>query len=160
MSTDARTERIQAIARSGAAQRGPLLPILHAIVDEFRYLAPGDAALVADILNLSEAEVHGVATFYKDFRTTPAPERSLQVCRGEACQAVGADALLAAARRAAAQAESAPATAPGEALEIEEIFCFGNCALGPSVRLDGRLHGRMTPDQLNKLLASADGTRS
>ena len=122
MSTDARTERIQAIARSGAAQRGPLLPILQAIVDEFRYLAPGDAALVADILNLSEAEVHGVATFYK--------------------------------------AESAPATAPGEALEVEEIFCFGNCALGPSVRLDGRLHGRMTPDQLNKLLASADGTRS
>jgi formate dehydrogenase subunit gamma len=138
----ARVEIVRAIAAARLEDRGPLMPILHDVMAEFGYIDRGDVVAIADVLNLSVADVHGVVSFYKDFRTTPAPGHVVALCRGEACQSVGAEALYAAARNAAAAGDY------GSGTEVEQVFCFGNCALGPSGTFDGRLVGRLDPDQL------------
>jgi formate dehydrogenase subunit gamma len=111
-----------------------------------------DAAVleVAEQLNLSRAEVHGVISFYKDLRTEPAGRCLVQICRGEACQSVGAEQLVReVGSRLGVVLES---TRSDGAVTLEEVFCLGNCALGPSVMVDGRLHGRMTADRLCALV--------
>ncbi|ANS79633.1 NAD-dependent formate dehydrogenase gamma subunit [Serinicoccus hydrothermalis] len=135
----ARAEITREIAGRHAGERGPLLPILHAVQREHGYVADEDVAEVADVLNLSVAEVHGTVSFYHDFRRTPAPEHTVEVCRAEACQAVGAAELYAAAQDRFAGRHD---------VEVREIFCFGNCALGPSASVDGRLRGRVTAEDL------------
>lgn len=141
----ARVDVVRAIATARLDDRGPLMPILHDVMAEFGYIDRADAVAIADVLNLSVADVHGVVSFYRDFRTTPAPAHVVALCRGEACQAVGAEALYAAAREAAAAGGYGPDT------EVKQTFCFGNCALGPSGTIDGRLVGRLDPDQLSAL---------
>jgi formate dehydrogenase subunit gamma len=141
----ARVDMVRAIAAARLEDRGPLMPILHDVMAEFGYIDRADVVAIADVLNLSVADVHGVVTFYKDFRTTPAPAHVVALCRAEACQAVGAETLYAAAREAAAAGEYGPDT------EVEQVFCFGNCALGPSGMVDGRLVGRLDPDRLSAL---------
>jgi formate dehydrogenase subunit gamma len=147
-------DRAREITSGLAAEPGPLLDVLHAIQAEFGYVDPRAVPVVADVLNLSRAEVHGVISFYTDFRTTPPPATTVQLCRGEACQAVGAEALVAHARQRLG-VEVGGQTADG-AVGLEQVFCFGNCALGPTVAVAGRLHGRVTPDTLDGLL---DDTR-
>jgi formate dehydrogenase subunit gamma len=137
---------VRAVAEHHRDQRGPLLPVLHEVVAEFGYVDPADVPVIADVLNLSAAEVHGVVSFYHDFRTTPPPAHVVALCRAEACQAVGAEALYADAR------ERSVSGALGDA-EVQQVFCLGNCALGPSGVLDGRLHGRLDPDRLAELTA-------
>lgn len=144
--TTTRAHTVRAIAQGHARERGPLLLVLHAVQAELGYVDAADVPVVADVLNLSVAEVHGVLSFYKDFRTQEPAAHVLQVCRAEACQAVGAAEVFDAATRAAH-------TRPD--LEVEEIFCFGNCALGPTVCLDGRLRGRMTGDGVGSLIGPA-----
>lgn len=143
-------ERVRAIAASHAGERGPLLPILHAVQQEFGYLDPAVTPVLADVLNLSIAEVHGVITFYRDFRATPPGRVTVRICRAEACQAVGADALLAHAtgRLGVAVGE----TTPDGAVTLDEVFCLGNCALGPSIQVGTRLHGRVGPERLDAVL--------
>ncbi|MGB3184694.1 MAG: NAD(P)H-dependent oxidoreductase subunit E [Ornithinimicrobium sp.] len=137
-----RQDTVRSIAQGQAGERGPLLVILHAVQADLGYIDPGDIPVIADVLNLSIAEVHGVVSFYKDFRTSPAPEHIIAVCRAEACQAVGASALF----------EQAQSTFAGrDDVEVEEIFCFGNCALGPTVMVDGVLHGRVSPQRVSEL---------
>lgn len=137
-----RAETVRSIALGLTKERGPLLPILHAVQHELGYIDAGDVPVIASVLNLSVAEVHGVVSFYKDFRTTPAPAHLIQVCRAEACQSVGGQAVF----------DSAEQTFAGrEDIEVEEIFCFGNCALGPTVAIDGRVHGRVTSKRLDVL---------
>jgi formate dehydrogenase subunit gamma len=140
-----RADVVREIAAARIEDRGPLMPILHDVLSEFGYIDRADVVVIAEVLNLSVAEVHGVVSFYKDFRTTPPPAHVVALCRGEACQAVGAEALYAAARDAAAAGEYGPGTA------VEQIFCFGNCALGPSGTLDGRLVGRLDTQRLRAL---------
>jgi formate dehydrogenase subunit gamma len=140
-----RVDVVRAIAVARLEDRGPLMPILHDVMAEYGYIDHGDVVAIADVLNLSVADVHGVVSFYKDFRTTPPPTHVVALCRGEACQAVGAEALYAAARDAAAAGDY------GLETEVEQVFCFGNCALGPSGSVDGRLLGRLDPDQLSML---------
>ena len=135
----ARAESVREIAARQAGERGPLLEILHAVQAAHGYVADEDVAEIADVLNLSVAEVHGTVSFYHDFRRTPPPEHTVQVCRAEACQAVGAADLYAAAQESFA--------GRGD-VEVREIFCFGNCALGPSASIDGTLRGRVTADDL------------
>jgi formate dehydrogenase subunit gamma len=142
---DDRIAVVRAIAASRLTDRGPLMPILHEVMAKFGYIDRADVVAIADVLNLSVADVHGVVTFYKDFRTTPPPAHVVALCRGEACQAVGAEALFAAARDAAAAGDYGPDA------EVEQIFCFGNCALGPSGTVDGRLRGRLDPRMLSAL---------
>jgi formate dehydrogenase subunit gamma len=141
----ARVDIVRAIAAARLEDRGPLMPILHDVMAEFGYIDRVDVVAIADVLNLSVADVHGVVSFYKDFRITPAPAHIVALCRGEACQAVGAEALYAAARYAATAGDYGPDT------QVEQVFCFGNCGLGPSGTIDGRLVGRLDQDRLSAL---------
>ncbi|MGV8965028.1 MAG: NAD(P)H-dependent oxidoreductase subunit E [Cellulomonas sp.] len=140
---------------SHAELRGPLLPVLHALQDTFGYVDQEAVPLVAKALNLSRADVHGVLTFYSDLRTTPPGKVHVQVCRGEACQAVGGHALAAHATRSVGVAFGGT-TAAGT-VTLDEVFCLGNCALGPSVTVDGHLHGRVSAAALDRLVGDAVG---
>ena len=142
-STTDRAALVRAIASQHLAERGPLLPVLHEVMEELGYLARGDVETIADVLNLSVAEVHGVVSFYADFRTEPRAAHTVALCRGEACQSVGAEALYGDTR--------ARADTFGADVAVAEVFCLGNCALGPSGTLDGRLHGRLSADRLDVL---------
>jgi formate dehydrogenase subunit gamma len=147
---DARTERVRDIAREHRDRRGPLLPVLHAINDELGHVDQADVPVVADVLNLAVAEVHGVVTFYRDFRRAPAGRVTLRICRAEACQSVGAEALAehASTRLGVGFGET---TSDG-AVSLDEVFCLGNCALGPAVQIDGTLRGRVSPARLDAIL--------
>jgi len=140
--TGTRGATVRRIAEQHAAERGPLLVVLHGVMDELGHITVEDVVEVARVLNLSVAEVHGVVSFYKDFRTAPPPAHRVQLCRGEACQSVGAEALYAAARAGLGARQD---------VEVDEVFCLGNCALGPSGMVDGRLHGRLSTDRLDAL---------
>lgn len=143
----------EVIAAALAAHReapGALLPILHDIVERLGYLPPQTVERVADGLNLSRAEVHGVITFYPDFRTEPPGRHTLRVCRAEACQAMGAERLIAhlAARHGVALGE----TRADGAVTAEPVYCLGNCALSPAILLDNKPYGRVTPARLDAIL--------
>jgi formate dehydrogenase subunit gamma len=143
--------------RSAAAahrdDRGALLPILHDIQAEFGYVDPAVAPILAEELNLSRADVHGVITFYHDFRTSAAAGTHVRICRAEACQAAGADELVDHVR--AKLGTDIGGTAPDRSATLDQVFCFGNCALGPAVEINGRLAGRVTPRRFDALLGEA-----
>ena len=142
-STTDRTALVSAIASAHLSDRGPLMPVLHEVVEQFGSVAREDVETIATVLNLSVAEVHGVVSFYHDFRTEPPAAHTIALCRGEACQAVGAESLYDATRARAGRL--------GDDVEVAAVFCLGNCALGPSGTLDGRLHGRLSADRLDTL---------
>ena len=137
-----------------AAQRGPLLPVLLALQETFGYVDPRAVPLVAKALNLSRAEVHGVLTFYADLRSTPPGKVRVQVCRGEACQSVGAHALARHATRSLGV--DFGGTTADRSVTLDEVFCLGNCALGPTVSVNGLLHGRVQPAELDRLIHDSD----
>jgi len=146
-------DRVLAIVAVHEGERGPLLPILHDIRDAFGYVDPRAVPIVAEALNLSRAEVHGVVTFYRDFRTTLGGTVELRICRAEACQSVGADALV----EDAVERFGVPiggTTADGR-LTVDEVFCLGDCALGPAVMIGDEVHGRMDGERLAGLVAEA-----
>jgi formate dehydrogenase subunit gamma len=133
---------------------GALLPILHALQEEFGYIDREAEPLIADILNLSRAEVHGVVTFYHDFRETPGGRHVLKLCRAESCQARGSDAL-------AAQAEARLGVAFGNTtadgrVTLEPVYCLGLCSVSPSAMLDGKVVARLDAKKLDTLLTEAD----
>ena len=134
---------------------GALMPALHALQDHFGYVASAAIPVIADVFNVSRAEVHGVFSFYDWFRDTPPGRHTLRICRAEACQAMGANALAAHARERLG-IDFHATTADG-ALSLAPAFCFGNCACAPSVMLDEQLHGRMSPARLDALLATETG---
>ena len=131
---------------------GPLLPVLHAIQDRLGWVPPRVVPLVAFELNLSRADVHGVLTFYHYFRQTQPGRKLIYLCRAEACQAVGAAALEAHAKRVLG-VDFHGTSADGR-FTLEPVYCLGNCACGPSLMIDRELHARVTPEQLDALLAS------
>ncbi|HLU57344.1 MAG TPA: formate dehydrogenase subunit gamma [Pseudonocardia sp.] len=145
-----RAERVREIATARRGIRGPLIPILHAVQEELGHVDQADLPVIADVLNLSVAEVHGVVTFYRDFRRAPSGSSTVRICQAEACQAVGARALGEHARRRLGVGFG-ETTADG-AVTLDEVFCLGNCALGPAVQVDGTLHGRVSPARLDALL--------
>ena len=151
------------IAMSAAVQRsldqhahgaGALLPVLHAIQDELGHIPADGVPLIAAALNLSRAEVHGVVSYYPHFRSEPAGRHVVQVCRAEACQACGAEALLAHAERVLG-CERHHTRADG-AVTLEPVYCLGLCAMSPAVRIDERLYARLTPERLEQLLAALE----
>jgi formate dehydrogenase subunit gamma len=144
---------VRSIAAARAAEEGPLLVVLHDVQRELGYVDRSWLPWVADELNLSRAEVHGVATFYHDFRAAPAGAVTVRVCRAEACQSVGAHALADHAR-ASLGVEFGQTSADG-ATTLDQVFCFGNCALGPTVEVNGALHGRVDADRLDALVEGA-----
>ncbi|MEQ8234275.1 MAG: formate dehydrogenase subunit gamma [Gammaproteobacteria bacterium] len=135
------------------AEPAPLLQALHAMQTRFGFVHPDAVPLLAERLNLSRAEVHGVLTFYHYFRTSPPGRHVLRICRAEACQAMGAEALVeqATQRLGCALHE----TSPDGAISLEPVFCLGNCACAPSALLDDTLHGRLDAVTLDGLLAEA-----
>jgi formate dehydrogenase subunit gamma len=135
-------------------REGAALPILHALQAEFGYVPAEAIPLVAVALNLTRAEVHGIATFYHEFRRTSPGRHVLQLCRAEACQAMGADRLHAAARRRLG-IDWHETTADG-AVSLEPVFCLGLCAVAPSGMLDGAPLGRLDAAGLD---AALEGTR-
>ncbi|MFP1631821.1 formate dehydrogenase subunit gamma [Zhengella sp. ZM62] len=146
-------ERTRKIVTGHAGRLGPLLPILHDVQHAFGHLPDEALRTVADGLNLSRAEVHGVASFYHDFRDAPAGRHVLKICRAEACQASGGDAI---AERAASRLKIAfgETTADG-AVTLEAVYCLGLCACGPAAMIDGRVAGRLDDARLDALLAEA-----
>jgi formate dehydrogenase subunit gamma len=132
---------------------GATLVILHALQEAFGYVPEPTIPMVAAALNLSRAEVHGVFTFYHDFRHAPAGRHVLKLCRAEACQAAGGDAL--AARAEARLGVAIGNTTTDQSVTLEPIYCLGLCATAPSAMLDGRVVGRLNESRLDALLMEA-----
>jgi formate dehydrogenase subunit gamma len=144
---------VRAIAARHQATPGGLLPALHAVQDALGHVPAAGVPAIADVFNLTRAEVHGVVTYYHHFRGQPAGRHVLQVCRAEACQAMGADALLAHAQARLGCALHGT-TADG-AVTLEPVYCLGLCASSPAVMLDDEPHARVTPGRLDALLDEA-----
>ena len=145
----------KATARIGELQHmpGALLPILHALQEDFGYIDDSAVPLIADALNISRAEVHGVISFYHDFRKSPAGRHVLKVCRAEACQSMGCDKLIGHLENRLG-IRLGETTADGS-LTVDQVFCLGNCALSPAVMLDGEPYGRVTPEVADFLVNDA-----
>jgi formate dehydrogenase subunit gamma len=132
---------------------GPTLVILHALQEAFGYVPEPAIPMIAAALNLSRAEIHGVFTFYHDFRHQPAGRHVLKLCRAEACQAAGGDAL--AARAESRLGISLGHTTADAHVTLEPIYCLGLCATAPSAMLDGRVIGRLDEARIDALVAEA-----
>jgi formate dehydrogenase subunit gamma len=144
---------VQAVDLAVAAHRddeGPLLEVLLAVQAELGWVPPEATRLVADRLNLSRAEVHGVLTFYADLRQSPPADHRVRVCAAEACQARGSRDLVEAAQRRLGVGLGEQ-TADGR-WELGTVFCLGNCALGPSAEVDGVTYGRVDTARLDALV--------
>ena len=147
-------EVAQQLIREHMQLDGALLPILHALQEEFGYIDEAAVPLIAEALNLSRAEVHGVVTFYHDFRRAPAGRHVLKLCRAEACQAAGGDAL--AARACERLGVALGETAADGRVTLEPVYCLGLCAVAPSAMIDGRVVGRLDERRLDALLAEVE----
>lgn len=148
------TETMHAILAAHRALEGPLLPILHAVQAEFGFI-PGDVVqLIADHLNITRAEVHGVITFYHDFRDAPAGKHIVKICRAEACQSVGANALS--QRAFDTLGVDWHGTSANGNVTLEPVYCLGLCACGPAAMVDGKVVGRVDAAKLDKILASVN----
>jgi formate dehydrogenase subunit gamma len=152
---DAETGR--GIVRALKHVEGALLPILHAIQDEFGYVDEAAVPIIADELNLSRAEVHGVMSFYHDFRKHAPGQHIVKICRAEACQSVGGRDSEAHAR-ARLNVDFHETSADGR-YTLEPVYCLGNCACGPSAMIDGKLYGRVTPKRFDQLVDALEGRR-
>jgi formate dehydrogenase subunit gamma len=147
------TERVRAsvaaAVRKHAGEPGPLLEILHAVQDDLGRVPPEAVPQIADALNLSRAEVHGVVSFYHHFRERSPGRYVVQLCRAEACQAMNAHALEELAR-SRLRVDFGETTADGR-VTLEAVYCLGNCACAPSMMVNGELHGRVTPERFGEL---------
>ena len=130
---------------------GALMPILHALNDEFGYVDASIVPVIADELNLSRAEVHGVLTFYHEFRKEPAGRHVVKICRAEACQSMHGRELEEHIRRHL-KVELGE-TSADKRVTFEAVYCLGLCATAPSLMIDGKLHGRMNPEKFDKIAA-------
>lgn len=147
------TQRATEIISVNCNKEGATLPILHALQETFGYIPEAAIQMIADALNLSRAEVFGTFSFYHDFREAPAGKHVLKLCRAEACQSMGGDAL-------AAHAENCLGVKMGETsadrkTTLEPIYCLGLCSVAPSAMLDGRIVGRLDEKRLDALIAEA-----
>jgi formate dehydrogenase subunit gamma len=128
-----------------------VLPMLQALQARYGFVHAAAVGLVAAAVNVSRAEVHGVVTFYHDFRTAPPPARVIRLCRAEACQAVGCEALVAEAARLGVAVDGPPAGG----VAVETVYCLGNCALGPAALVGEELVGLLDAGRLRALVAGA-----
>lgn len=131
------------IAQRLATLDGPLLPILHAVQDAFGHIPEAAVPVIADVLNLTRAEVHGTLTFYHDFRRTPAKGAIVKICRAEACQAMGAHELI----------EHTKKNTSAD-IQVEPVYCLGLCATAPAAMIDGKVHARLDKTSLLSLIES------
>ncbi|HEX2792918.1 MAG TPA: NAD(P)H-dependent oxidoreductase subunit E [Croceicoccus sp.] len=137
-------DRIEDIVSRHAGREGPLLPILHDVQEQFGAIDSAAETRIAELLNLTRAEVHGVVSFYHDFKAKADQRPVVQVCRAEACQARGVEAMMDTAHAAA-----------GERVRIETVYCLGLCSVGPNARIGDELHARLDTDALARLVERA-----
>ncbi|MBV1701265.1 MAG: formate dehydrogenase subunit gamma [Hyphomicrobiales bacterium] len=137
---------------------GALLPILHALQETFGYVDARCVPVIAGILNVSKADVHGVISFYHDFRHAPAGRHVLKLCRAESCQAMGCESLV--DHLASTHCLTMGETDATGALTVETVYCLGNCALSPAALLDNELIGRLDATKLDAIVMDATGMRS
>jgi len=120
-----------------------LIEVLHDVQEAYGFISEATQREIAGALNITRAEVHGVISFYDDFRTEGAPGTVVRICRGEACQSMGAQGLLAATTNAVKDRAR---------ISVEAVYCLGNCALAPAATLNGKLHGRLKGPRLSSLI--------
>lgn len=146
-------QRVSEIIVEHEGLEGPLLPILHAIQAEFGNVPDAALPQIARALNISRADIHGVTSFYHDFREHAAGRHVVKICRAEACQASGGNAVAEAAlsRLGVTWHE----TTPDGAVTVEPVYCLGLCACGPAAMVDGKLHGRLDADRIETLVGEA-----
>jgi formate dehydrogenase subunit gamma len=133
---------------------GALIPILHALQEEFGYIDEAAIPLIAETLNLSKAEVHGVISFYHDFRHQPPGRHVLKICRAESCQSMGCDALIDHVEKRLGT--KLGRTTDDDSFTLDAVYCLGNCSLSPAVMFDGKPYGRVSPQVADFLI---DGAR-
>jgi formate dehydrogenase subunit gamma len=143
------SERIQGLQHLP----GALLPMLHALQEEFGYVDEAAIPLLAEALNISRAEVHGVISFYHDFRRTPPGRHVLRICRAESCQAMGCNPLIEHVENRL-RVKLGDTTADGS-FTVEPVYCLGNCALSPAIMLDGQPYGRVSASVADALIENA-----
>ncbi|CAH1746258.1 NAD-dependent formate dehydrogenase gamma subunit [Thauera humireducens] len=151
-----KTADLDALIQTHRTLPGATLPILHAIQNAWGYIPDEALPRIATALNLSRAEVQGVVSFYHHFRRTPPGRHVVQVCRAESCLAMGADALEAHVR--ATLGIDVHQTSADGAVTLEPVYCLGNCACSPSIRVDDDIHGRMSPRRFDALVAELRAT--
>lgn len=147
-------DAVQAVAAGFGHVPGGLLPALHAVQDRFGHIPRDAVPRIAEVFNLSRAEVHGVVTYYHHFRSEPPAAHVLQVCRAESCQAMGGEALLAHAQQRLGCHGAHGRSADGR-FTVEPVYCLGLCALSPAAMLDGEPHARLTPAALDAIVDEA-----
>ncbi len=145
-------QTVTSIVAEHAGQIGALMPVLHAVQEHFGYVPEESIPLLASQLNLSRAEVHGVMHFYHDFRAQPAGKHVIQVCRAEACQATGSQDLEKHIKDLLG-IEFGQTTVDGQ-FTLKPVYCLGNCACTPTLRIDNDIHARVTPKRFEQLLQS------
>ena len=144
-------DTVRRIVEDMKGRPGPLIEVLHAVQAALGYVPAEAISILADSLNLSRAEVHGVVTFYHFFRETPPGRHMVHLCRAEACQSMGADDLAAHAKgRLGVDFHE---TTNDGTFTLEPVFCLGNCACSPAAMIDGQLYGRLTPERFDALIA-------
>jgi formate dehydrogenase subunit gamma len=156
LSPAAREHIDRALARYGS-QPGPLLQILHAVQESLGHVPPAAIPVLAEALNLSRAEVHGVVTFYHHFRQTPPGAQVIQICQAEACRSMHCEQLSVHAKQRLG-VDFHETTSDGR-YTLEPVYCLGNCACAPSMMIDDELHGRVTPQRFDQLLAAGTTVR-
>ncbi len=144
--------KIGELIRGELPKEGALLPILHALQNEFGFIPPESVSLIAEALRISRADVEGVISFYSWFRREPAGRHVIQLCRAEACQARGCRALEEHARQTLG-IDYHETTADGQHT-LEPVYCLGNCAVGPNVLIDDQLVARVDAQRFDQLIAS------
>jgi len=144
-------EQIAAIIDRYKAVPGGLMPLLHAVQGEFGHIPADSIAGIARGVGLSRAEVHGVISFYHDFKTSPRGRTTIHICRAEACQAMGARELESHAKQHLG-VDYGETTSDGK-FTLEPVYCLGNCACAPSVRFGDDVHARVSADRFNQLVA-------
>lgn len=147
-----RAEDVTSIVNAMQHLPGALLPILHAVQDKLGYIPPESLPLLAEGLNLSRAEVHGVVSFYHYFRSTPAGNHTIQICRAESCQAMGSRALESHAKQTLS-IDYQQTTADGD-ITLEPVYCLGNCACSPAIRIGDEVHGHVDTDKFDQLVSA------
>jgi len=154
----AESDTVRRIVEDMKGRPGPLIEVLHSVQAALGYVPPDAVPILADALNLSRAEVHGVVTFYHFFRETPPGRHTVSLCRAEACQSMGADELAEHAKDRLG-VDFHETTRDGT-FSLEPVFCLGNCACSPAAMIDGRLYGRLTPERFDDLIAERQSKTS
>jgi formate dehydrogenase subunit gamma len=137
------------ISRYGARPE-LLVQVLHAFMERYGYISEQALRQIASELNLSRAEVHGVVSFYHDFRTTPAGKHMVRICQAEACQAMGSRDLT--ARAVKKLGVDLHGTTEDGQVSLEPVYCLGLCACSPAMMIDGKVYSRVDADRLDGLL--------